>query len=71
MAQQTKSAYTSKANILGALQLLAGIVSLVAGSDLIASNPKLVSGLVMASGVLTIVIRQLTTMPVSWSGKPE
>lgn len=70
MAQRTQSAYTSKTVILGALQLLTGVLSLVAGSELIADHPAWVSGLLAANGFVTIIIRQLTTLPISWSSKP-
>jgi hypothetical protein len=66
---KTQSGWTSKTNILGALQLIVGIITAIAGSQLIADHPTWVSGLIAVNGIVTMVIRQLTSLPITWGDK--
>ena len=66
MPAKTKSAWYSKTNLLGLVQILTGVAGVLAGSELIQQYPKAVSSIAVATGVLTIVLRTLTTLPVEW-----
>ena len=66
MPEPSKKAWWSKTNIFGVLQLTAGTLALFAGSDLIQQYPKAVSIIAAASGVVTIGLRLITTVPVEW-----
>jgi hypothetical protein len=61
-----KKLWYSKTNIFGALQLLAGTLALFAGSDLIQQHPQAVAAIAAASGVITIGLRFITSLPVEW-----
>ena len=66
MPEQKKKAWYSKTNIFGALQLAAGTLALFAGSDLIQQFPRAVAAIAAASGVVTIALRFVTSVPVEW-----
>lgn len=59
-----KSIFASKLVWVNALSLAAGIVGLVAASDLIAENPSLVAGFVAAQSAINVVLRLFTTQPI-------
>ena len=61
-----KKVWYSKTSIFGILQLAAGTLALFAGSDLIQQHPQAVAAIAAASGVITIALRFLTTVPVEW-----
>jgi hypothetical protein len=57
--------FKSKTIIANVVMVAAGIVGYLAGHDVIAQNPELVAALVTVSGVLNVVLRLLTSTPVS------
>lgn len=63
---RTKKAWMSKTNLLGVLQLIFGMLSMCAEDPFVSQYPHVVSGLVAVSGVLTIVLRFLTTTKIEW-----
>lgn len=63
---EPKNPLTSKLNILGALQLAASVCALLGGSELIQQYPKAVAVIAGISGVVTIVLRFMTSLPVSF-----
>lgn len=64
--QKTKKAWYSKTNLLGALQIAAGMIGVLAGSDLIQQYPRAVAAVAVVSGAVTIVLRTITSVPVEW-----
>lgn len=66
MAAKSKKVWYSKTSIFGALQLAAGTLTLFAGSDLIQEYPQAVAAIAAASGVITIGLRLITSIPVEW-----
>jgi hypothetical protein len=64
--QNAKKLWYSKTSIFGVLQLLAGTLALFAGSDLIQQHPQAVAAIAAASGVVTIGLRFITSLPVEW-----
>ena len=66
MPNSPKKVWYSKTNIFGALQLAAGTLALFAGSELIQQYPKAVAVIAAASGVVTIGLRLVTSLPVEW-----
>ena len=64
MPQEKKSVLASKTIWVGLLTLAGGIISLVAGSELIVEYPAVVSVLAMVSGTLAVILRTLTTQGV-------
>jgi len=63
---EPKNPLKSKLNILGALQLAASLCALLGGSELIQQYPKAVAVIGGISGVVTIVLRFYTSLPVSF-----
>ena len=61
-----KNPLTSKLNILGMLQVASSVLALLVGSEVIQQYPKAVAVLVGVSGVVTIVLRFMTSVPISW-----
>ena len=61
-----KKPWYSKTNLLGAIQLAAGTITLFAGSELIQQYPAVVSGLAVASGATVILLRFMTSVPIEW-----
>ena len=66
MADNPKKVWYSKTGIFGTLQLAAGTLALFAGSDLIQQHPRAVAIIAAASGVVTIGLRLITSIPVEW-----
>lgn len=64
--EPAKKAWWSKTNLLGSLQIAVGFAGLLAGSTLIQQYPKAVAALTVASGILTIVLRSVTSVPIEW-----
>ena len=62
--QNSKPVMSSKTVWVGLLTLAAGIVSLIAGSDLITQYPQVVSILTMAVGAIGVVLRVLTNTAI-------
>lgn len=58
-----KNPIVSKTNILGALQILVAVLALVSASPLFAEYTEWI---LLFSGILTIVLRFLTTSPISF-----
>lgn len=63
---EPKNPLTSKLNLLGALQLVVSVCALLGGSELIQQYPKAVAVVAGISGVVTIVLRFMTSVPISW-----
>lgn len=59
-----KSLFASKTVWANAITLAVGIVTLVAGSDLISEYPQVVAGLVAAQGALNVILRLFTSKPI-------
>lgn len=59
-----KSLFASKTVWVNVIVLAAGIVSAIAGSELIAEYPQLVAGFVAAQSALNVVLRLITTKPI-------
>lgn len=55
----------SKTIIINALTVVVGVMGYLAGNEVIAANPELVAGLVTAMGVVNVVLRLVTSVPVS------
>lgn len=55
----------SKTIIVNGLTVVVGVVGYLAGHEVIAQNPEIVSALLAASGVLGVVLRLVTSVPVS------
>jgi len=66
VSEKAKKVWYSKTSIFGMLQLAAGTLALFAGSDLIQQYPKAVAAIAAASGVVTIGLRLITSIPVEW-----
>ena len=66
MSGNAKKVWYSKTNVFGALQLAAGTLALFAGSDLIQQHPKAVAIIAATSGVVTIGLRFVTSLPIEW-----
>ena len=66
MPTNAKKLWYSKTSIFGALQLAAGTLALFGGSDLIQQHPQAVAAIAAASGVITIGLRLITSIPVEW-----
>lgn len=66
-SQPSKSVYTSKMMILGAIQIAVSILSIlnVIPPDVMSPKVALYLG---PSGVITMILRAVTTMPVSLKG---
>lgn len=63
---EPKSPLTSKTNMLGMLQVASSVLALLAGSEVIQQYPKAVAAIIGVSGVVTIVLRFMTSVPISW-----
>lgn len=63
---EKKKAWYSKSNIFGVLQVAAGITGVLVGSEFIQQYPTAISIAVSVSGVVTIGLRLITTVPVEW-----
>lgn len=55
----------SKTVIVNTLTVVVGALGYVAGHEVIAQHPELVAGLVSAVGVLNVVLRLVTSVPIS------
>lgn len=58
-------AFKSKTLIVGWLTLIASTLTLWSGSEVVAQYPQVVSGLGVVLGVVTLVLRYATTLPLS------
>lgn len=58
------STLKSKTLIVGWITFAAGLLSFLTGSDFIQQYPELTSALVAVSGVVTMVLRWVTTLPL-------
>jgi hypothetical protein len=56
----------SKTIVANTLVVLAGTLGYLAGHEVIAAHPDWVAGLVAVAGVVNVVLRLVTTVPV-WS----
>lgn len=54
----------SKSLIVGWVTFVAGLLSFLVGSDFIQQYPELVSALATVSGVVTMVLRYVTRLPL-------
>jgi hypothetical protein len=54
----------SKTVTVGLLEIVIAIASLVAGHEIIADYPQIISLLLLLVGILTIVLRKLTNQPL-------
>ena len=54
----------SKTVIVNTLMVLAGTLGYLAGNEVIAANPEWVAALVAVAGVVNVVLRLVTTIPV-------
>lgn len=61
-----KSIWTSKTFWVNAVTFLVALVTLVAGQDWVANYPQVVAILGMVSGVLNVILRSITSVPVSF-----
>ena len=61
-----KSPLASKMNIVAGLQLLASVLALVGGSELVQQFPKTAATLVGINASVLIVLRFFTSVPISW-----
>jgi len=59
-----KSIFASKTVWVNVVVLTAGIVTCIAGSDLIADYPQIVAGFVAAQSALNVVLRLITSKPI-------
>jgi len=66
MPEPAKSAWWSKTNLLGSLQIAVGVIGVLGGSSLIQAYPRAVAGLAVVSGVVTLVLRSVTSLPIEW-----
>lgn len=66
IAPKAKKVWYSKTAILGALQLAAGTLALFGGSELIQQYPQAIAAIAAVSGAVTIGLRLVTSLPVSW-----
>jgi hypothetical protein len=57
--------WQSKTLWLGVGTVLVAALALFAGSDLVKGYPQIASGLVLAGGLLQIILRAITTGPIS------
>lgn len=62
--QVIKSILKSKTIIVNTLTVIVGVGGYLAGHEVIAQNPEVVSALVAAVGVLNVALRFITTLPV-------
>lgn len=60
LAQMLKS----KTLIVNSLMVIGGVLGYLAGHEVIAAHPDWVAGLVAFSGVVNVILRFLTTLPV-------
>lgn len=55
----------SKTIIVNVLMVAAGVIGYLAGDQVIAQHPEVVAALVSAAGVVNVVLRLVTSVPVS------
>jgi len=55
----------SKTVIVNTLTVAVGVLGYLAGHDVIAQNPEVVAALVSALGVVNVLLRIVTVVPVS------
>jgi hypothetical protein len=55
----------SKTIIVNTLAVVAGTMTYLSGNEVIAQNPEIVAGLVTALGVVNVILRLVTKIPVS------
>lgn len=55
----------SKTVIVNTATVAVGVLGYLAGHDVIAQNPEIVAALVSAIGVLNVVLRIVTVVPIS------
>lgn len=60
-----KPIWQSKTIWVNGLTLAAGVLSLVAGSDLIAAFPRAAAAVVTTLGVVNVALRFVTTTPIA------
>lgn len=58
-------AFKSKTLIVGWLTLIASTLTLWSGSEVVAQYPQVVAGLGAVLGVVTLMLRYATTLPLS------
>lgn len=59
-----KKLLKSKTIIVNVLTVAVGIGGYLAGNDVIAQHPEMVSGLLAVTGVVNVILRFVTTIPV-------
>jgi hypothetical protein len=64
MLDYLKKLMKSKTIIVNSLTVAVGVIGYLAGHDVIAQNPEWVAGLVAVSGVVNVVLRLVTAVPV-------
>lgn len=57
--------YLSKTVWINLLTTTLGVMGYLSGSELISANPGLVAALIAASGVLNVILRLVTAVPVA------
>lgn len=55
----------SKTIIVNGLTVVVGVMGYLAGNEVIAAHPEWVAGLATAMGVVNVVLRLFTSIPVS------
>lgn len=55
----------SKTVIVNTLTVAVGVLGYLAGHDVIAQNPEIVAALISVVGVVNVLLRIVTVMPVS------
>ena len=59
-----KAVWQSRTIWVNGLTLLAGVLSLLSGSHLVATNPALVSAFVTGAAVVNVALRFVTDQPI-------
>jgi len=61
----SKPWYLSKTVWVNLVSTTLGVMAYLSGSDLVSQNPGLVAALVAAQGVLNVILRLVTIVPVA------
>lgn len=65
-----KNPWLSKTYWFGALQVISAILLLLLDSDLIRQYPNAIATIGLVSGIVTIILRNFTSLPIEWADKP-
>lgn len=68
MIDLLKTILKSKTLIVNILMVLAGVLGYLVGHDVIAQYPEIVAGLTAVAGVVNVILRFVTSLPV-WEKK--